>query len=232
MQDKPRLLHRYPLIFFFALCFLLSWSIWIPVGILNPESVLLVLPGAWVPTLAALLITFFTEGRTGIRELISSLAKWRVAFRYYAFAIFSILGLAMLAIGVGVLLGGAPPDLVSLATRFGLPAEQASLFFVFAPILFIIGIFAGGPVAEELGWRGFAQPRLQAHLGESYAGLVIGFIWSLWHLPLIYLMPSIVGGLSLIYYVPPDYSNGSPICVVVQSNGGERAALYLVPCRS
>jgi len=39
-----------------------------------------------------------------------------------------------------------------------------------------------GPV-EEIGWRGFALPILQSHLLPFWAGLVLGVIWAVWHLP-------------------------------------------------
>lgn len=62
--------------------------------------------------------------------------------------------------------------------------------------------FIGGPIAEELGWRGFAQPRLQAHIGAGPAGLVIGALWSLWHLPLIALYPAATAHIPLLFYLP------------------------------
>ncbi len=42
----------------------------------------------------------------------------------------------------------------------------------------------GGPLAEELGWRGYIQEPLQEKSGKLKASLLIGFFWILWHLPL------------------------------------------------
>ncbi|MFC1651442.1 lysostaphin resistance A-like protein, partial [Candidatus Latescibacterota bacterium] len=75
-------------------------------------------------------------------------------------------------------------------------------FLAILPIIFITTIFIGGPIAEELGWRGYAQPRLQAQLGAGFAGLIIGFVWSLWHLPLFYYFPSAVGEMPVGHYIP------------------------------
>ena len=43
--------------------------------------------------------------------------------------------------------------------------------------IIIVGLF------EELGWRGFALPRLQRRLDALWAALVLGVIWAFWHLP-------------------------------------------------
>ncbi|GAB3622250.1 hypothetical protein GCM10027418_03320 [Mariniluteicoccus endophyticus] len=50
-------------------------------------------------------------------------------------------------------------------------------FFVF---------FAGGPLQEEPGWRGFAQPRMQEHLHPLATAALIGALWTGWHAPLFF----------------------------------------------
>jgi hypothetical protein len=54
--SEDSLIRRYPLISYFSLCFLIAWSVWIPVGILAPDKPALTLPGAWAPTLGLLLL--------------------------------------------------------------------------------------------------------------------------------------------------------------------------------
>ncbi len=44
-----------------------------------------------------------------------------------------------------------------------------------------------GQAGEELGWRGYALPRLAARFGYAWSSLIIGTIWALWHLPLFYI---------------------------------------------
>ena len=201
--DKKDTLPRgYLLVSYFVLCFIIAWSVWIPAGMLKTRTTALVLPGAWAPTIAALLLTWFSEGRDGVRELLRGLLRWRVRARYYVFAVFSVLVIAVFAVGLHVLLGGLPPEAEAIAAQFGIPEEQAYLFIAISPIIFIITIFVGGPIAEELGWRGYAQPRMQARMGAGLAGLTIGFIWSLWHLPLFYYFTSAVGGLPIGHYIP------------------------------
>ena len=155
-----------------------------------------------------------------MRELLSGLLRWRVKPRYYTFAIFSVLGVATLAVGIHILFGGSPPDVAAIAVQFGLPAEHTYLFIVISPFVFITTILVGGPIAEELGWRGYAQPRMQAQLGAGRAGLAIGFIWSLWHLPLFYYFPSAVAGLPLEYYVPLVTALGVPFAWLYNRTAG------------
>jgi membrane protease YdiL (CAAX protease family) len=51
------------------------------------------------------------------------------------------------------------------------------------PILYVITFFGGGPLGEEIGWRGFALPRMQPRLGPLWGTLLLGVLWSCWHLP-------------------------------------------------
>jgi uncharacterized protein len=58
-------------------------------------------------------------------------------------------------------------------------------WFFLLPI-FIQQLLFSSPLGEEIGWRGFALPRLQARLGPLVASLIIGVIWAIWHLPLVW----------------------------------------------
>lgn len=189
-------------VIFFALSYALAWSVWIPLGQYAPQHYYLVLLGALAPTMAALVVTAFSSGRDGIRKLLSKCVLWRVPIGNYFFAVFGFLGIVLLAIGVSHLFFGATwITSLELAQQFGLPEEQPALFYVYAPLIFLT-TFIGGPVAEELGWRGYAQPHLQQWLHPGTSGVVIGLVWSLWHLPLFFFFPRAVAGLPLGHYIP------------------------------
>ena len=81
--------------------------------------------------------------------------------------------------------------------------ENLSFIFIilFSPILFLINTFIGGPIAEELGWRGYAQSLLQEKIDYNLSGLIIGFIWAIWHIPLFIFLPKATANIPLFYYI-------------------------------
>ncbi|MBX4258374.1 CPBP family intramembrane metalloprotease [Clostridium estertheticum] len=58
--------------------------------------------------------------------------------------------------------------------------DVTSILYIFLNLpLFLIG---GG--FEELGWRGYLQPQLEKVVNYFPSVLIVGIIWSMWHLPL------------------------------------------------
>jgi hypothetical protein len=194
------LLRRHPLSGFFVLSFLLAWMVWIPAGRVG-ASPLFVLLGAFAPSVAALLVAAAQEGRAGVRALLRSLTRFRIPPRLYAIAIVAPTAVALLAAGGYALMGGSVSPLTDLPVRYGLAPDQVGWALALLPVVFLTS-FIGGPIAEELGWRGFAQPALQERIGAGPAGLVIGALWSLWHLPLIALYPTATAHIPLFFYLP------------------------------
>ncbi len=171
------LLKRNPVPAFFVLTFLIAWSLWIPLGVFAPGNILLTLPGAWAPTLSAIFLIWLSEGWGGIREFLKKVLRWRVGFRWYLVVLFGIAAIAYLAIGIGMLFGINPPE---ISPPNGLPREA---LIGALPIIFFINIFVGGPLAEDIGWRGYILPKMRERMTVLNASLLIGVIWAIWHLP-------------------------------------------------
>lgn len=175
------------LLTFLGLTFGLSWVAWftlaaavhglLPVRVTPGSFVFIIwmLAGAWAPTVSALLVTAHTEGRRGMADLRGRLTRWRVGWHWYAVALLLPFALAALATAAHVALGGDPPPGPAMEPLFA----PLIVLLVSLPIHLVLG----GALAEELGWRGYALPRLQRRLGPTGAGLVLGVIWWLWHLP-------------------------------------------------
>ncbi|MDI6097030.1 CPBP family intramembrane metalloprotease [Actinoplanes sp. NEAU-A12] len=134
------------------------------------EGLILAISPAIVVLLMMLVVTREGHSRAGWRRLgLGSLGlrSWPLAFLTTA-------GVSLLAVGAVVLLGFA---------RFTTPdgAWRGDL----------LALCVTGPVlalAEELGWRGYLQPRL-GFLGERAAMLVVGLVWAAWHVPYIVFTP-------------------------------------------
>lgn len=194
-----RTIAEHPVLSFFISSYAVAWIIWITVGRLYPSLLPpLALLGAWAPTLSAVLLTGVIDGKTGIRKLLRRGLYWRVGIQWYAIVLLAIALIGAAAIALHVAFGGGVP---TPALPAGLPAGRV---YVFLPILFLSNVILGGPIAEEFGWRGFALPRLQARTGAFFAGVVIGILWGVWHLP-FFLFPegaSVVGNIPFIWYLP------------------------------
>jgi len=126
------------------------------------------------PTLAALLLTGLVDGARGLRELRTRLLRWRVPVRWYALAIFA-----------APLVATAVSFALALVDRKYLPAvltsgDKGSLVVTALASGIMIGLF------EELGWTGFAVPRLRRHHDVLATGLVLGLVWGAWHFPLFW----------------------------------------------
>ena len=87
------------------------------------------------------------------------------------------------------LLGG---PMVSLATG------KSLISAVGGPGPFLVGMLVAGPLSEEPGWRGTAYPRMRASLGRLQAGLLLGVVWAVWHLPLFFVTGTLQAGFGLI----------------------------------
>ena len=176
------LLARHPLVFYFLIAYAGTWLVSVPfalsgngVGLLPfgvPDGSVIFISAAWIflgPTLAAFIMTGITEGRAGIRRLLRRIVLWRVGLRWYLFAFIGV----SLVITLGFILVGGLASLQFLGLGYVLTYL----------VTFIIVLIIGGPLGEEIGWRGFALPRMQPLHGPLVGSIILGLLWGLWHLP-------------------------------------------------
>ena len=140
------------------------------------------------PSVAALVATALVSGRAGFREIFSRLLKWRVAGRWYAVALLTA-PVVFLVVQMGL----------SLASPIFLPGVVTTTTDT-GPFL-LLGVVAALAVgfSEELGWTGFAIPRLKLQHGVVATGLIVGVLWSGWHSVATVVWPSVAlsGDLSV-----------------------------------
>ena len=130
------------------------------------------------PFIAAVIVTLATRGLSGVGELLAGLAKWRVGRNYALFSVASPIVVFAGIVMASRLLQGDWPDLQLLGQVDYLPY----LGVVPALALWLLTFGLG----EEVGWRGFALPRLQATRTAMSASLLLGAFWAAWHLPALF----------------------------------------------
>jgi membrane protease YdiL (CAAX protease family) len=178
-------MRQHPLFFFFLMSYAFSWIILIPYvlsvwGILKGDlSFLYILKPFVGPTLAAIIMTGITEGKTGVLRLRDRLKQRRAGWQWYLFILLGIPALILFGIIIqpgmlGSFQGLTPTILVSY------------------PVYFVV-VFFGVALPEEIGWRGFALPRMQPRYGPLCGTLLLGVLWAFWHL-LYFLTPYHGGG--------------------------------------
>src|SRR5579864_3473351 len=157
---------------FFALTYLVTSSCFVGARQGGALQTPLLLLGTVAPSLVALLLTARDEGLSGVRALVSPVFRFDVGVRWYIFAVSYFLIVKLTAAAVQRLFLGAWP-------QFG--AEPFALIVLAIP--FSTPVQAG----EEIGWRGYALPRLASRFGWAWASIVIGVVWAVWHLPLFFI---------------------------------------------
>jgi uncharacterized protein len=212
----PPLLKRmvidHPLVAFFVLAFLGGWLVLlptvlfesgfglIPIDIPAPAVMLSFIPAAMVgPALAAFVVTRMVEGKQGTRQLLRRrILRWRVGVQWYLIAVFGVPPVYFLA--ASLVLGTAPLE--------ALIEDWPFLFTSYLPK--VVMVFLIVSLWEEIGWMGFALPRLQEKYGPLMASVVLGVLWALWHLPAYFNSTQVVAdkvGLGeldrLLYLLPP-----------------------------
>jgi CAAX protease family protein len=193
---------RHPVLAYYVLAFAIGWGgIVVAIGANGgvpttpsefSQQVGSLIPAMFAgPTVAALVMTAFVSGRAGFGEIFSRLRKWRVAGRWYAVALLTA-PVVFLVVQTGL-------SLASPVFAPGLVTTTDKGPFV---LLGLVAALAVG-FCEELGWTGFAIPRLRFRYGVLATGLIVGVLWSAWHSVATVVWPSVAlsGDLSVPVYI-------------------------------
>lgn len=186
---KAKTLEPRQLTVFFILTFILTWglgalAIFLPVqfqalvGELTDTSPIYFLAIA-APTISATILTFARDGWNGLRLLCARLVHWRFDFKWYVLVLLGIPVMGWIA---------------TLITESDPLKETGDLTQL---LLMLFYVLVTGPLCEELGWRGYALPRLLNRFNPFTASLILGAIWGVWHLPAFFVGGMEQAGMSL-----------------------------------
>ena len=178
------------LVVFFVAVWLFSWGAWfassgIEAGV--PRTALILL-GTFAPGIVAICLTGWVHGQGGVSTLLRRLFIWQVPLRWYLFVIGYIAVIKLTAAVVHFAFTGEWPAFGSDSWYLMLAATLASTVL-------------GGQAGEELGWRGYALPRLCMRFGLGVSSVILGLVWASWHLPLFFIAGSDTEGQSFPLYL-------------------------------
>lgn len=164
---------------YFVLVFILSWGTMLIV--VGPDN----FPLSWEqfekvaalvyistllgPCLAGVLMTGLIDGRAGFRDLSSRLLKWRVGAIWYVVALLTI---PLLTAAINLALSVRSPEFLP---GIFVSKDKTNLLLLGIATGLMVGLF------EEIGWTGFAVPRLRLRHSVLATGVVVGLVWGAWH---------------------------------------------------
>jgi len=167
------LLTRHPVSAYFALTFALSWLGAFLVAaphLLRGEAIpkfagLMMFPAMLLgPSVVGILLTKILDGNSGLRDLFSRMRRVSFPTRWYA---------ALLIPPVLVL------TVLFCMKTFVSPAFAPNRFFIGIGFGFVAGFF------EEIGWMGFAFPKMRRPDNALAPAILLGLLWGCWHIPVI-----------------------------------------------
>jgi len=184
-RNLQEMIRTHPLFFFFLMSYAFTWIVLTPYilsvwGVIKGDFEFLYIIKPFVgPTLAAIIMTRITEGKEGLRRLRKRLGQRRSGWQWYLLIL--LVTPALILLGIVIQPG-------MLASFQGLTPR----LLVTYPLYFVV-VFFGVALPEEIGWRGFALPRMQPRYGPLRGTLLLGILWCFWHL-IFFLTPGHGGG--------------------------------------
>ena len=165
---------------FFIVAFTFTWLVLAPAVLsaagvisLSLSSTLLITVATLGPLLGAVSAAAYESGSAGVHALLSQARRWRLHPTWYAVV---LVGPALIMLAAFLLwrAQGGP--------QLSAPPLNAWLS---VPILVVVLLLPA--LFEEIGWRGFALPRLQTRYGALAASLIVGVAWAIWHAPIWFI---------------------------------------------
>jgi membrane protease YdiL (CAAX protease family) len=166
---------------YFALTFGFSWLVWLP-GILGKYKIIpvtagdaraIAIAGIFGPVFGACVMAYRSGGGIGVKQHLARLFDFRVRPAWWAVIILVPLSIQ------------AAAHFLPILTHEQAPGSYVSSVWNFLSILIMVTLLGGGQ--EEVGWRGYALDRIQAHFSAFVSSVLLGLFWACWHIPLWFM---------------------------------------------
>jgi hypothetical protein len=161
-------------VFFFLIVIGLNLIMWVSLDIFDlgmPASLLVTLPAAGGPTIAAFLMTAITEGKSGIKALWRRFWNRNLSLKWLLVTLLAYESLRLATNLVARAMDGQPYPII----------DASNPLWTIVPSF--LGAFVASGIGEEFGWRGYALPRFQVKWNALTSSIVLGIIWAVWHIP-------------------------------------------------
>jgi membrane protease YdiL (CAAX protease family) len=175
---------RYPLSSFFIMTFCITWglgAVYVLFGKqLEPfigsvdHGHPLFFVAVYAPTISAILMVWRAHGKGGLKQFLKRYLHWGVGVWWYIFLVAFFIVMHFAIRWIDVLRGVSVPEI-------------AYPWYMAVPMALMVLFTDAGPIGEELGWRGLALPLLQRRYRPLTAGIILGIIWGIWHLPAFFI---------------------------------------------
>jgi membrane protease YdiL (CAAX protease family) len=140
--------------------------------------------GSLGPTISAIIILHISAKKSGLKKLKDSVFKWKIGIIWIAFSVLIMPTFLFLAILLNLAFTGNFIDLGAYLLNEGLLEPLSLLTWIW------VGVVSYG-VFEEIGWRGYALPKLQEKFNPITSTIILAFGWGFWHIPMFFYRFSI-----------------------------------------
>ena len=200
--------YKYKPVLFFALAYLFTWIFWIP-AIFTSESIspLLMLLGLMAPAVVSTIFIMVSNSdllKQDFKNKIVGFYKVKWLNVVWAVIVFAIVIVCSILLS---LLFGQPLSQFSLTEDFSFTGVGRAGAFITITIASII---------EEVGWKGYCEDSIGNYMNWFWESMIFGVLWSLWHLPLIFIQGTYQAGLMVNpLYVINFFVSGIPMGFVI-----------------
>ena len=200
--------YRYRPVLFFALAYLFTWIFWIP-AIFAPGNLgaALMFTGLLAPAAVSTVFVLVSKSDLLKKDLkIKLIGLYKVKWRNVLLAVLQFAGIVVCSILLSLLFGQSL-DQFSFTEDFsftGVGVAGALLTVTAASII------------EEVGWKGYCEDSIGAYMNWFWESMIFGALWSLWHLPLIFIQGTYQAGLMVNpLYVVNFFVSGIPLGFII-----------------
>ena len=210
--------YKYRPVLFFVLAYLFTWMFWIP-AVFLPENIgiIFMLIGLIAPAVISTIFVLASDSEALKQDLKNKVfgfykVKWQNV-------ILAIIVFAMIIVAS-----------ILLSLLFGQSIEQ----FAFTKDFSFTGVGIAGAfitilvasIIEEVGWKGYCEDSIGDYMNWFWESMIFGVLWSLWHLPLLFIPGTYQAGLMVNpLYVVNFFISGVPMGFII-------TWVYLVSDRS